>query len=145
MSLSSYVYDTAIGGNFDAFLKKIETQDRDSAHYQAFPDVFALEDYHSRVMDDILSSCLLRSGQKVVGDLLRSVMDIILQFGILIADRQRGDIEEYQAAEPLEELHKKFMKRIKTLVRVFLVVFLSAARLIEVYFIVIGEGFESLD
>lgn len=118
-SLSSYVYDTAIRGTLDPFLKKLATyldhKNRDQDH--TFTDVFALADYHSRVMDDILSSCLLRSGQKQVGDLLRNIMDIILQFGILMGDRRRGALEEYQATEPLEELFAKFMKRMKTLVR----------------------------
>ncbi len=113
-SLTSYVYDAAIGENFDAFLKKLENSaaERDGT----FSDAFTLADYHSRVMDDILSACLLRSSQKAVGDVLRGVLDVILEFGILMSDRQRGILKEYQTTEPLEELFGKFRKRFRTLV-----------------------------
>ena len=117
-SLSSYVYDDAIGTTYDAFLKKLDGRGQYNEQGQDFADVFALEDYHSRVMDDILSSCLLRSSQKAVGDLLRSVLDIILQFGNLMADRRRGELEEYQAAGPLEDLFDRFIRRLRAFVRI---------------------------
>ena len=114
-TVTSYVYDTAVGENFDAFLKKLSsnTAERDDT----FQDAFHMADYHSRVMDDILSACLLRSSQKTAGDILRGVLDIILEFGILIGDRHNGLLEEYQAVEPLEQLFKKFMKTLGALVR----------------------------
>ncbi|KAF7793796.1 hypothetical protein EIP86_004917 [Pleurotus ostreatoroseus] len=115
-TLTSYVYDTAIGENFDAFLKKLSGNavERDDA----FLDAFHMADYHSRVMDDILSACLLRSSQKAAGDILRGALDIILEFGILISDRHSGRLEEYQTVEPLEELFKRFMKTLRALIKV---------------------------
>ncbi|KAJ3556170.1 hypothetical protein NM688_g2174 [Phlebia brevispora] len=111
-SMTTYVYDTAIGSNFDTFTEKLRRNV--SQHDGTFPDVFAVADYHSMVMDDILSACLLRSSQKAVGDLLRSLLDIILEFGILIGDRQRDVLPEYAAVGPLEELFEKYNKRFKT-------------------------------
>ena len=119
-SLSSYVYDDAIGAMYDAFLQRLDDHRQDARQGGHFADVFALEDHHSRVMDDILSSCLLRSNQKAVGDLLRSVLDIVLQFGNLMADRIRGELEEFETAGPLEDLFAKFIKRLGTFVRLLL-------------------------
>ncbi|GBE81235.1 hypothetical protein SCP_0309620 [Sparassis crispa] len=111
-SLSSYVFDTAIGGNFDMFLSQLSH----TAH--GFVDVFALADRHSRVLDDILGACLLRSGQKSVGDLLRGCMELVLDLGILAGERARGRLEEYEAAPLLEDLWASFSGKMMTLVKV---------------------------
>ncbi|KAI0342038.1 hypothetical protein BDW22DRAFT_1331168 [Trametopsis cervina] len=118
-SLSSYIYNTAIGGNFDKFIDKTtrqNMQDGNEGHFR-FTDVFALADGHSQVMDDILSACLLRSGQKLVGDLLRSILDVVLEFGILMGDLYQGTMPEYRAVEPLEGLYATFRKKMTVLVR----------------------------
>ncbi|THH30933.1 hypothetical protein EUX98_g3254 [Antrodiella citrinella] len=118
-ALSSYVYDTAIRSNFDAFLDVLSPPSEGfSTNACLFPDVFALADYHSNVMDDILSACLLRSGQKPVGDLLRGVLEVILEFGLLMSDVATGETKEYQAVSPLETLFKQFRLKVTTLVKV---------------------------
>ncbi|KAI8993788.1 Spc98 family-domain-containing protein [Trametes punicea] len=142
MALSSYVYDVAIGSNMDAFLARLSA-DRHSSypathaamdqenltasaaglgrnHKQmtGFADVFELAERHSRVLDDILSCCLLRSGQKAVGDILRQCMEIVLELGILAGDLKDGHLEEYEAAPALEELWDRFHARMTTFVKV---------------------------
>lgn len=118
-ALSSYVFDNAIRGIFDHFLSQLDRRGRDrdaSEGAKEFADVFELANYHSKIMDDILGACLLRSSQKAVGDLLRGVLEIILEFGILMGDRRRGAFEEYQAAGPLGDLFSRFKSKMKTLV-----------------------------
>ncbi len=132
-ALSSYVFDNAIRGIFDHFLSQLDRRgcDHDSNEgAKEFADVFELANYHSKIMDDILGACLLRSNQKAVGDLLRGVLEIILEFGILMGDRKRGAFEEYQAAGPLGDLFSKFKSKMKTLVCDLIVVFSKSSCLI---------------
>ncbi|KAI0793256.1 Spc98 family-domain-containing protein [Abortiporus biennis] len=114
-SLSSYIYDTAIGSNFDTFLTSLSPPDSTSPK-DKFSDIFAIAEAHSDMLDDILTACLLRSGQKAVGDLLRSGIDISLEFGVLMSELRVGNIEEHQAGPLLEALFKKFRHRMTTLV-----------------------------
>ena len=115
-ALSSYIFDTAIGGNFDTFRARLSHPQPDTE----FSDVFAVTDAHSDVLDNILSACLLRSGQKAVGDLLRGTLEIVLQLGVLAGERQRGRLEEYQAAPLLDDLYANFRRKMSTLVTVSL-------------------------
>lgn len=115
-SLSSYVYDTAIRRNFDAFFAAMALSGS-TTRASLFSDVFSIAEYHSLVMDDILSACLLRSGQKDVGDLLRGALEIILEFGLLMSDIITGKLKEYQAVHDLERILKTFRTKVITLVR----------------------------
>lgn len=113
------MFDTAIGGNFDAFLARLSLGthcDMDDTKKSGFPDVFALASTHSTVLDNILSACLLRSGQKAAGDLLRGALELVLELGILAGDLRRRRLEEYQAAPLLEDLCDKFRSKMSTLV-----------------------------
>ncbi|KAF9804294.1 hypothetical protein IEO21_09428 [Rhodonia placenta] len=117
-SLSSYVYDKAIRGRFDALLDALSSREKESSAAQVEPgflDIFALAKVHAQVLDNILSACLLRSGQKAVGDVLRNCIELILELGILAGERYRGRMEEYQAAGPLEDLWARFSSRMATL------------------------------
>lgn len=118
-NLSQYVFDTAIGGNFDPFMKSLSPNTSlnplDSAPL-GFSDVFSLARGHSALLDDILSACLLRSGQRAVGDLLRHALELILEFIIIVGELHRHRIEEYQAAPLLEDVSKKFFTKMMTLV-----------------------------
>ncbi|KAI0655958.1 Spc98 family-domain-containing protein [Cubamyces menziesii] len=140
MALSSYVYDIAIGSNMDAFLARLSAASGSTSPASGFPssgevlsasglgrreqepvvftDVFTLAEHHSRVLDDILSSCLLRSGQKAVGDILRQCMELVLELGILVAGLKDGELEEYEAAPALEELWGRFRDKMTTFVKV---------------------------
>jgi hypothetical protein len=128
-ALSSYVYDTAIRGIFDTFLRTLadaspadgtaeSTPSSNLPHTTSFADVFALAEHHSTVLDDILSACLLRSNQKAVGDVLRGALEVILELGIIMSDLREGRVQEYEAAAPLEELFGAFRRRMISLVSV---------------------------
>ena len=124
-SLSGYVFDTAIGGNFDPFIARLSTDTattstsetyNDASNEGGFSDVFELAQRHSALLDDILSACLLRSGQRGVGDLLRHSLELVLEFTIVVGELHRGRIQEYQAAPLIQELFKKFCLKMTTLV-----------------------------
>ena len=112
-SLTGYVFDTAIRGNFDTFLARLPLGTPDKS---GFSDVFSLAKAHSTVLDDILFACLLRSGQRTVGDLLRGALAIILDFGNLAGELRRGRLQEYQAAPLLEDHFRKFREKMTMLV-----------------------------
>lgn len=135
-SLSGYVFDTAIGGNFDAFLARLSSStsstsdisilgfdtniNGDPIHARQeipdFSDIFEVAQCHSGLLDDILSACLLRSGQRGVGDILRQAMDLVLELTIVIGELHRGRMEEFQAAPMVEDLYRRFCVKMTTLV-----------------------------
>ena len=124
-SLSGYIFDTAISGNFDPFIAQLSTDMattstsetyNDASNEGGFSDVFKLTQCHSALLDDILSACLLRSGQWGVGDLLRHSLELVLEFTIVVGELHRGRIREYQVALLIQELFKKFCLKMTTLV-----------------------------
>lgn len=116
MVISTYVFDTAIRGNFDVLLSRLSSTA--TPGNESFSDVFTLADHHSSVMDDILSACLLRSGQKAAGDLLRGCLEYVLDLCNLAGMRRENRREEYEAAPMLEDLYNAFDSRMTTLVKV---------------------------
>ncbi|KAF9526505.1 Spc98 family-domain-containing protein [Crepidotus variabilis] len=119
-SLSGYIFDTAIGGNFDPFLGRLTNSltSPSVSSDQTFSDVFELAQSHSNLLDDILSACLLRSGQKGVGELLRQSMELVLEFTIVVGELHRGRIQEYEAAPMVEQLYGKFCIKMTTFTQV---------------------------
>ncbi|KAJ3868300.1 gamma-tubulin complex, DGRIP91/SPC98 component protein [Lentinula novae-zelandiae] len=116
-NLVEYVYDTAIAGNLDPFLARLEEVDSGTTHAR-YSDVFSLAEAHSGVMDDILTACLLRSGQRIAGGALRDSLELVLDFTVLVGDLYRGRIEEYQAASVLENLYIQFRNNMSNLFEV---------------------------
>jgi hypothetical protein len=115
--LSGYVFDSAIGGNFDPFVSQLSVSpSTHDTHRPSFSDVFELAQCHSALLNDILSACLLRSGQKGVGDLLRQSMETVLEFTIVVGELQRRRIEEYQASPMVQGLYKTFCVKMTMLV-----------------------------
>jgi hypothetical protein len=78
-------------------------------------DVFELAQRHSALLDDILSACLLCSGEQGIGD-LRHSLELVLEFLIVVGELHRARIQEYQAAPLIQELFKKFCLKMMTLV-----------------------------
>ncbi|KAI6113213.1 Spc98 family-domain-containing protein [Pisolithus croceorrhizus] len=115
-TLLTYVYDVAIGGNFDAFLSQIATcRERMSSNkFHEFRDVFALSEFHSSVLNDILSACLLRSSQRVVGDILRGTMELVLEFCVFVTDPGAAQ-SEHEMGSVLRTLYSAFRKKVVTL------------------------------
>ncbi|THH09217.1 hypothetical protein EW145_g2175 [Phellinidium pouzarii] len=133
--LSAYVADTAVRGNIDAFLARLSAAESvslssysisesesdsnatTSAAHGPFADVYALMQRHSRVLDDVLAACLLRSAQRAVGDVLRTCLEVVLEFGVLIGNVHKGMVEEAPAAARLKVLYDKFHGKLKLLLK----------------------------
>jgi hypothetical protein len=120
-ALAAYAYDTAVRRQFDAFLADVATH---AAHAlgttgtdSRFADVFALAEYHSAVLDDVLSACLLRSNQRAAGARVQRCLELVLELSVLMGRRRLGHIEEYQAAPELEAVWQKFQTEKRRLVR----------------------------
>ncbi|KIJ67680.1 hypothetical protein HYDPIDRAFT_173488 [Hydnomerulius pinastri MD-312] len=128
-TLSTYLYDTAIGGNFDAFLSRIAACRNTLNAPSDFRDVFTLAECHSAVLDEILSACLLRSTQRAAGDLLRGTLQLVLDFCVLVGDLKDGRLQEYQATSSLEAMHAAFRKKVSTLTKALEVLLEKDAKL----------------
>ncbi|EIW82999.1 hypothetical protein CONPUDRAFT_164016 [Coniophora puteana RWD-64-598 SS2] len=118
-NLSTYVMGTAIGANYDVFLRQLDLSSRsaEEAEKHGFRDVFMLADRHSALLDDILSACLLRSGQRAVGNLLRNGIEIVLEFTMLLNDMSCGSLKEYEATHQLEQLYGRFKSKMAQMTR----------------------------
>ncbi|RXW25020.1 hypothetical protein EST38_g783 [Candolleomyces aberdarensis] len=135
-TLSAYVFDTAIGGNFDPFLAQLESSSlAASAHGTStsaasttskvgssgpheFSDVFELATAHSDLLDRILTACLLRSSQKLPGELLRQSLELVLEFCVVIGELSRGRLKEYEAGPMIEEVFLKLKAKMATFMKV---------------------------
>jgi len=117
-ALSGYVFDTVIGGNFDPFLAELTPLRDENGDQQSrrFSDVFELAKHHSSLLDDILSACLMRSGQRAAGDLLRQTTEIILEFAVVVGELHRERLQEYEAAPLVADLFSKFKAKMTILV-----------------------------
>ncbi|KAG1735090.1 Spc98 family-domain-containing protein [Suillus paluster] len=116
VTLSAYIFDVAIGGNFDAFLARVAACRLGTS--SEFTDVFSLAKAHSAVLDDILSACLIRSAQRAAGDLLRGSLELVLELCVMIGDLKDGRLQEYQASSALDVLFAAFRKKISTLIKI---------------------------
>ncbi|KIL66358.1 hypothetical protein M378DRAFT_75278 [Amanita muscaria Koide BX008] len=139
-NLSAYVFDTAIGGNFDPFVQRLaatalvasspsETLSRAVSSTSSaalhlhpgterFSDVFSLSQSHSELLDNILSACLLRSGQRQVGDILRQALELVLEFSVVIGELHRGRLKEYEAGPMVQDLFSQFRSKMTVFTRV---------------------------
>lgn len=82
-----------------------------------FADVFELAQAHSSVLDDILSACLLRTGQKAVSELMRHSLEIVLEFCVVVGEVERKRMKEYEAAGVVEDLYTRLRGKMGSLVR----------------------------
>ncbi|KAF8574120.1 hypothetical protein K439DRAFT_1624581 [Ramaria rubella] len=134
-AFTAYVFDSVIGAEFDAWMLRLESLRQVNAERREgvgddgndesrsddlepecdaeneITDIFALRDSHSALLDDILSGCLLRSAQRGAGDALRSLFELVLQFGALTMGLQ-NDVGEVEGAERLAELNVAFQRQI---------------------------------
>ena len=117
-ALVTYVFDSAIGGNFDKYLRRIaelrdgfvdESLARNRSDHEV-TDVFSLAESHSNLLDRILSGCLLRTVQRTAGDALRNLQELVLKFGVLLINVRRGFVQEAQGADDLQELYEAFQQ-----------------------------------
>lgn len=110
----TYAFDSVIGAEFDAYLQRISelrsavVVDLAGSSEDEIPNIFVLRDTHSELLDRILRGCLLRTAQRQAGDALREMLELILRFGTLITNLQRGVIKEADGVEDLVELYATF-------------------------------------
>ena len=122
-AFSAYVADTAIRGNVDPFIARVRYAEiaaasRSDEHIGPFADVYALMQRHSRVLDSVLAACLLRGAQRAVGDILRALLEVILEFSVLVGNAYKFEtsgirsqvFNEERAAQRVEALFAKFHK-----------------------------------
>lgn len=114
--LSNYIYTHAIGAIYDRFLADLAKEYTFAEDIKTFTDVDALMQHHSAILDNILVACLLRSGQKSIAKYLHNVMEIILEFGLLIDEYQMQKISKPDMTVKLEELFNLFHIKMNTLV-----------------------------
>jgi len=82
-------------------------------------DVFDIMDEHSIVLDKILGSCMLRTQQRAISDVLEDILSIVLQLGSLVRDLRRGAFTNEDAARQLGKLHHNFERKMTTFVSVY--------------------------
>ncbi|KAL5501049.1 hypothetical protein ACEPAH_9436 [Sanghuangporus vaninii] len=128
-AFSAYVADTAIRGNIDPFIACVRYAEvaatSPSEYIGPFADVYALMQRHSRVLDSVLAACLLRGAQRTVGDILRTLLEVILEFSVLVGNAYRVEVsgirnrafDEERAARRVEALFAKFCKTRYALVK----------------------------
>ena len=135
--LSAYIADTAVRGNVDAFAVRLQAAeaailidaslDVDSApqsHLTLFTDVYSLMQRHSRTLDSVLAACLLRGAQHALRDIVRSLLETVLEFANLVGNAHRAMVDpiagkafdEPSAATRVEALFAKFRKTREVLV-----------------------------
>lgn len=110
-ALASYVTDVAITSHFDSFAASL--LDVTQVNYD---DAFTLGAAHSALLDDVLSACLLRSGQRAATLIVGNAMELVLSFVIVVGQLYEGRLQEYEAEPMLAELNREFKTKMRTLV-----------------------------
>ncbi|KAF9000792.1 hypothetical protein BDZ89DRAFT_1147158 [Hymenopellis radicata] len=64
-----------------------------------------------------VKACLMRSTQRAASDMLRDVLQLVLDFAVLVGRLKRQQLEEYDAASLLENLYLKFRLKMAELVK----------------------------
>lgn len=118
-----------MSGNIDAFLARVaaaesqsrlhsETEVSHNEHREPliFEDVHALSQAHSKTLNDVLSACLQRASQQAYGDLLKSCLDVLLEFCTLIGDLVSRRIDETEAETKLRVLWERWRSKVSVLV-----------------------------
>jgi hypothetical protein len=136
-TLTSYIFDTAIGIHFNGFVKRLEDIASKQAAHQSpveskpeatkisdvktprksvkeysdstpAADVFEIMDDHSRILDKILGGCMLRTQQRALSDVLEDILGIVLRLGSLVRDWKRETVKDEDAGNQLQNLHYNF-------------------------------------
>jgi hypothetical protein len=144
-TLTSYIFDTAIGIHFNGFMKRLEdvalkqaanqspvqskfgaikTSDKEAPYKSVqeysnstpAADIFEIMDDHSGILDKILGGCMLRTQQRALSDLLEDILGIVLRLGSLVRDWKRGTLKDEDAGNQLQKLHYNFERKMITFV-----------------------------
>ncbi|KAG8814874.1 hypothetical protein FRC17_000938 [Serendipita sp. 399] len=134
--LTSYVFDTVIGAQFDGFMTRLdeidhmhdarrrernEREDEDldlQDTLKPVADVFEIMADHSRTLDKILGGCLLRIQQRAISEVLQDILSTVLLLGCLVRDLKRKALSQEDAATQLQKLYVSFERKMFTLTKV---------------------------
>jgi hypothetical protein len=138
-SLITYVFDTAIGVQFDRFMERFgdiiqrhvasnhervtSSTDGVQGEYvgindaEPVADIFEVMNDHSKTLDKILGGCILRTQQRAISEVQEYVLSLILQLGSLVRDLKRGALHQDDAEAQLQKLFYNFERRMITFVR----------------------------
>ncbi|PVF92172.1 hypothetical protein CPB86DRAFT_791428 [Serendipita vermifera] len=137
-SLITYVFDTAIGVQFDRFMEKFEDiiqrhvasiherianlDDNSPSKFmgvsdaEPVADIFEVMNDHSKILDKILGGCILRTQQRAISDVQEDILSIVLRLGSLVRDLRRGALHQDDAETQLQKLFYNFERRMITFV-----------------------------
>lgn len=131
-TLTTYIFDSAIGTNFSTFLARLtklrhgvpdgpqtsadDAHDNPIAEDEELRDVFSILAYHSAVMDRILEACLLKARHRSIAASLTECLDYIIILGKVVVDINSGRLSEEGAERALTNLHASFEAAMTSLV-----------------------------
>lgn len=131
-ALTSYIFDSAIGTHFNAFMRRLASvvqQIRLHSHQEreddegspSVPDVFELMNDHSKMLDKILGACMLRTQQRAIAEVVTDILSNILDLGTLVGDMKRGIVDDSTGEARVKKLYYAFERKMFTFVRLFLI------------------------
>lgn len=131
-TLNTYIFDSAIGLNFSAFLDRLaklrhgvpdgpqtsmdDADDIPTIEDEELRDVFSILAYHSAVMDKILEACLLKARHRSTAASLTECLESIILLGKIVVEINDGKMAEEEAKRMLERLHISFEASMTSLV-----------------------------
>ena len=126
-TLTSYIFDSAIGTHFNAFMRRFDSvaqqirlhshQERDGdERFPSLPDVFELMNDHSKMLDRILGACMLRTQQRAIAEVVTDILSNVLNLGTLVGDMKRGITDEVNGETKMKKLYYTFERKMFTLV-----------------------------
>jgi hypothetical protein len=129
-ALTSYIFDCAIGTHFNAFMRRLDSvvqqirlhsrQERDGEDgFPSVPDVFALMNDHSKMLDKILGACMLRTPQRAIAEVVTDILSNILDLGTLVGDMKRGIVDDPTGEARVNKLYYTFERKMFTFVCLF--------------------------
>lgn len=127
-----YVFDSAIGSHWKTFTSRLQSlkseysstglrrsqtsHSNEEEEDQELHDVFSILDYHTDVLDKILTACLLKARLNSANAALRRPLNIVLALARLLKDLREGRRSAEKAASMLVDLHRHWNASMKNLV-----------------------------
>ena len=126
-ALTSYIFDSAIGTHFNAFMRRLDSvvqqirshSRQEHEDFPSVPDVFELMNDHSTVLDKILGACMLRTQQHAIAEVVTDILSNILDLGTLVGDMKRGIVDDAIGEARVKKLYYTFERKMFTFVCLF--------------------------
>ena len=121
MAVSSYFFESGINSiwndfelNLDGLEKRLETDEPNSGLSQ-YNSLDQLQEYHEAVLDQIMSTLLLRKRQEKMMKLLEEVFSLILLFAKEVNSAKEKDLYTREMSGP-QDLYVRFNEKVKLFV-----------------------------